>query len=231
MPYPPQKTSAPKTGTPRIVAVSPDDGSAIDLRNPAVAAILSWCVPGLGHIYQGRTHKGRIFMVAILATFLVGLMLGGGKVVYASWRPKEIRWAFVCQVGAGLVALPALIQSMHLNGVAHEPLWMGGFMAPPLASGQYVSRAYADRLVQADPDIVSEDFFDKPPLRQFRGDQLSIWHRQLGRWFEVGTLYTMLAGMLNVLVIYDAWAGPLGMPTDEDRKKTKGNGTSPPLHL
>jgi len=76
-------------GTPRIVAVSPDDGSAIDLRNPAVAAILSWCVPGLGQIYQGRTHKGRIFMVAILATFLVGLMLGGGKVVYASWRPKK----------------------------------------------------------------------------------------------------------------------------------------------
>ncbi|MFM8380081.1 MAG: DUF6677 family protein, partial [Planctomycetia bacterium] len=33
-----------------------------------------------------------------------------------------------------------------------------------------------------------------------------------------GTLYTMLAGMLNVLVVYDAWAGPLGTPTDEDRK-------------
>jgi hypothetical protein len=24
--------------------------------------------------------------------------------------------------------------------------------------------------------------------------------------------------MLNVLVIYDAWAGPLGTPTDADRK-------------
>ena len=35
---------------PRIVAVSPDDGSAIDLRNPALAALLSWCVPGLGQL-------------------------------------------------------------------------------------------------------------------------------------------------------------------------------------
>jgi hypothetical protein len=24
--------------------------------------------------------------------------------------------------------------------------------------------------------------------------------------------------MLNILVIYDAWAGPLGTPTDVDRK-------------
>ena len=206
---------------PRVVAVSPDDGSAIDLRNPALAALLSWCVPGLGQLYQGRTQKGRLFMGAILGTFLAGLWLGGGKVVYASWQPGDTRWAYVCQAGAGLVALPALVQSMQLNGVARQPLFGSGFMAPPLAPGQYVSRAYADRLISIDPDIDAENFFDKPPLRQFRIDQVSIWHRRFGRWFEIGTLYTMLAGMLNLLVIYDAWAGPLGTPTDDDRKAHK----------
>ena len=50
--------------TPRIVALSPDDGSTIDLRNPALAAVLSWAVPGLGQIYQGRTTKGGLFMAA-----------------------------------------------------------------------------------------------------------------------------------------------------------------------
>jgi hypothetical protein len=212
---------------PRIVAVSPDDGSAIDLRNPALAALLSWCVPGLGQMYQGRTLKGRLFMGAILGTFLLGLWLGGGRVVYASWRPAEARWPFVCQAGAGIVALPAVLQSMQLHGVAKQPLFCSFFMAPPLSPGQYVSRTYADRLVAADPDIDADDFFDKPPLRQFRGDQVSIWHRRLGRWFEIGTLYTMLAGMLNVLVIYDAWAGPLGTPTDEDRKALKRQTKNP----
>lgn len=207
-----------ETASARIVAVSPDDGSAIDLRNPALAALLSWCVPGLGQLYQGRTLKGRLFMGSILGTFLVGLWLGGGKVVYASWKPGDTRWAYVCQAGAGLVALPAAVQSMQLNGVGKEPLFGASFMAPPLAPGQYVSRSYADTLARTDPDIDAEDFFDKPPLRQFRADQVSIWHRRLGRWFEIGTLYTMLAGMLNVLVIYDAFAGPLGTPTDEDRK-------------
>lgn len=191
----------------KIEAISPDDDSMIDLRNPAVAAILSWLVPGLGQMYQGRRSKGILFMSAILGTFLVGLGCGGGKVVYASWKPGEARWAYVCQLGAGVISLPAAIQSMSLSGATKTPLF-GTWMAPPLQSGQYVSRSYAEKLIRG-PDIDADDFFDRPPLRQFRGDQLSMWHRRLGRWFEIGTLYTMLAGMLNILVIFDAWSGPL----------------------
>jgi hypothetical protein len=41
----------------RRVAISPDDGTAIDLRNPGLAAALSWLIPGLGQLYQGRTFK------------------------------------------------------------------------------------------------------------------------------------------------------------------------------
>ncbi|MFM8706815.1 MAG: DUF6677 family protein, partial [Planctomycetia bacterium] len=69
-----------------------------------------------------------------------------------------------------------------------------------------------------DPDIQADDFFDKPPLKQFLRDQLAQWHRRLGRFYEIGTLYTMLAGMLNLLVIYDAGAGPRG-PSEEEKKR------------
>ncbi len=202
----------------RVVAISPDGGPPIDLKNPWLAAILSWLLPGLGQIYQGRSFKGGLFMGTILGTFLAGLFMGGGKVVYASWRPGEVRWPYVCQAAAGLVAMPAVIQSMGLQGSSREPP-LGTFMAPPLGPGQFVSVRYADQLAATDPDIAPDDFFDKPPLRQFKGDELSLWHRRLGRWFEIGTLYTMLAGMLNILVVYDALSGPLGMPTDEDRRK------------
>ena len=210
--------SQPDTTSPRFVAISPDDGSVIDLRNPALAALLSWAVPGLGQLYQGRTTKGGLFMATILATFVAGLWLGGGKVVYASWKPTDTRWAYVCQAGAGLVALPALVQSAQLMGAARQPLFASGFMAPPLSPGQYVSRAYAERLARTDPDVRADDFFDKPPLKQFRRDQLAAWHRRLGRFFEIGTLYTMLAGMLNLLVVYDAWAGPIG-PNEQERRR------------
>lgn len=222
---------------PRIVAISPDDGSAIDLRNPALAALLSWAVPGLGQIYQGRTTKGSLFMAAILATFVFGLWLGGGKVVYASWaddapgggrRPilKLLIQPFVCQAAAGIVSLPALVQSVQLSGPMKQPFVLGGgilpvgFMAPPLVPGQEISRVYADRLVRHDPDVAADDFFDSGPSKQFRRDQLANWHRRLGRFFEIGTLYTMLAGMLNLLVIYDAWAGPFGASEEEQRRRS-----------
>jgi hypothetical protein len=37
-------------------------------------------------------------------------------------------------------------------------------------------------------------------------------NRLLPRYFEMGTVYTMIAGLLNVLAIYDACCGPV--PTE-----------------
>lgn len=213
----------------RIVAVSSDDGALVDLRSPAVAAALSWLVPGLGQLYQGRRLKGALFMAALVPTFLAGMWIGGGRVVYASWKPGEKRWPFVCQAGIGAAAIPALVQAWRLNGPAKEPLLKSQFLAPPLARGQVVSPGYAARLVEVDPDLDQEDFRPLPPWRQFRpypgpgaldrrpADQVSIWQTRLGRFFEIGTLYTMIAGMLNLLVAYDAWSGPMRASADEDK--------------
>lgn len=206
-------SSAARVGTaapPRIVAVSPDDGSAIDLRNPAVAAVLGWLVPGLGHLYQGRTLKGWLFMATLLATFFGGWWLGGGRVVYWMWQPGDRRVAFIGQAGIGIAAIPAVVQARLLEGPRREPFAASQWFAPPVRMRQYVSARYAARLVATEPAIEADDFFDRPPLKQFRGDQLAIWQFQLGRLFDIGTLYTMLAGMLNMLVVFDAWAGPMG---------------------
>jgi hypothetical protein len=201
------------------VAVSPDDGSAIDLRNPLLAAVLGWLVPGLGHLYQGRVFKGRLFLATILGTFLLGWWIGAGRVVFHEWRPADKRLAFVGQAGIGLAAIPAFIQSRLLNGPARQPFGCSQWFAPPVRNGQYVSARYAARLVASEPAIVADDFFDRPPLKQFRGDELAIWQYQLGRAFDIGTLYTMLAGMLNILVVFDAWAGPMG-PGESKKKQS-----------
>jgi len=221
---PPRATGERRIG--RIVALCPDDGRAIPLRSPGVAALLSWFLPGLGQLYQGRRFKGGLFMGVILFTLVVGMWLGGGRVVYASWVPRSIapgrpllaridRWSFLCQAGVGCVALPALVQTASLHGARQEPFFPGGFLTPPLVPRQTVSRAYAERLVRSDPGIERDDFADRPPLRESRFDQVSLWHRRLGRWFDIGTLWTMLAGMLNLLVVYDAWAGPMGAENRE----------------
>jgi len=170
------------------------------LRDPAVAAVLAWLWPGAGHLYQRRTGKGLLFMICILGTYFFGLALGEGKVVYASWNQVDRRWQYPLQLGMGLPAFPAIVQNMMVRR-GKEPLW-GGVMAPP--------REY--RLPEENRVV----------------NELSDWHKTLNMRFELGTLYTMVAGLLNVLAIWDAFGGPVvsepgkperGPPGDDKNKK------------
>jgi hypothetical protein len=198
----------------RAFAISPDDGSVIDLRVPAVAALLSWLVPGLGQLYQGRRLKGLLFMGSLLAVLVAGMVLGGGRVAYWLWTPGERRLAFVGQAGIGLVALPAVLQASRLAGPAHDTYFGSGLFAPPLRPGQLVSAPCAARVARADPGMTFDPVAGTS-LARCRSDQLSAWHRRLGRFFDIGTLYTVLAGMLNILVVYDAFSGPLREPRED----------------
>jgi hypothetical protein len=176
----------------------------IDLRNPVVAGVLAWLCPGAGHLYQRRYAKGVLFMVCILGTYFFGLSLGGGHVVYASLAKDDVRWHYFCQVAVGAPALPALLQTYHMRDrndanklpdERNKPLF-GGIMAPP--RGVTTS--------------------DHPEAIQ--NDELAQWHRVYHSYFELGTLYTMIAGLLNVLAIYDAVGGPV-LVAEEDREKQK----------
>lgn len=166
----------------------------IDLRNPALAALLAWLWPGAGHIYQRRYAKGVLFMTCILSTWFFGLTLGGGHVVYASWNKNDHRWQYICQLGVGAPAFPALAQAqLAKNG--QQP-WLNGFMAPPR-------------------NVLG----DNASAWELRDDELAQWHLDYHSYFELGTLYTMIAGLLNVLAIYDAGAGPMIVPVDEKKDK------------
>jgi hypothetical protein len=115
-------------------------------------------------------------------------MLGEGKVVYASLPGQEPwRWQYYCQLGVGLPAMPALMQR-RLVSQNRQPMF-DGFMAPPLDTPQ----SWKD-----DSGGVS-----KQP------NQLAEWTVAMHPRFEIGTVYTVIAGLLNVLVICDAYAGPL----------------------
>jgi hypothetical protein len=59
-----------------------------------------------------------------------------------------------------------------------------------------------------------------PPVIEFNRDDLADWHRTYHLYFELGTLYTMIAGLLNVLAIYDAYGGPvIVVPEEEESEK------------
>jgi len=176
----------------------PGDAIEIDLRQPWIAALLAWALPGLGHIYQGRTGKGILFFVCVLGTFFYGLYLGGGKVVYAAtnWE-QQFRWQYLCQLGVGLPSAPMLIQRGRVNS-NKPPLW-NGFMAPP--KNGPISPASDDSGKEAQ-----------------QPNELAQWIITHHPFFELGTVYTVVAGLLNVLVICDAAGGPLIIRAASDKK-------------
>lgn len=149
----------------------------VDLRSPGWAALLAWLIPGAGHYYQRRYGKAAVFAVCVLGTYFYGLAIGGGHVVYASWNRNDFRWQYVCQLGVGVPAMPALAQSRRV--MRHKEPLVADVLAPP-----------------------------RQPVDPNNHDHLADWHLELSWRFDLGTLYTMVAGLMNILAVFDAYSGP-----------------------
>src|SRR5436190_1182950 len=95
-----------------------------------LAGVLSYLVPGLGQIYQGRTGKGILFLVGIYGLFFYGMFLGKWHNVYlpqavehpgtdariSLTRDFFARPQFLGQFWTGVVAWPAIVQYVTYDG-------------------------------------------------------------------------------------------------------------------
>jgi hypothetical protein len=166
---------------------TPASEPPIELKDPFIAGVLAWLIPGLGHFYQGRNAKGALFSICILGTFLYGLYLGGssqlgwGRAVYFTFDDKDWRLPWLCQIGIGLPTVPMTLLQYKLGD---HPI-LHGFMAPPAPDGG-----------------------------QGGNPSLATIQRQLPHYFELGTVFTMIAGLLNILAVYDACCGPVVAPAE-----------------
>ncbi len=72
----------------------------VQLTNPTLISIAAWLVPGAGHLWQGRTQKGAVFLVAIPLMFATGLWLDGRLFPFEPSQPLVALAAFA-SVGNG----------------------------------------------------------------------------------------------------------------------------------
>ncbi len=167
-----------------------------------LAGLLSYLIPGLGQIVQGRVSKGIFFAVVLLSMFHVGLALGNWRNVYLPTKedaskakarmgsPRSVgQWAldrhfsFAGQVWIGVAAWPAVWQ------------YMGGPYQDPQ------NRFWVN--YQREPGVWNEN------SGNYNFDALNAQVRSAeNKDLDVGLIYTLAAGLLNLLVIYDAAAGP-----------------------
>lgn len=148
-----------------------------------VAGLLSYLIPGLGQLTQGRVRKGLLYLICLYSLFFYGMYLGKGENVYLpdnhpddrgiSRLASDIytRFQFVGQFPIGMVAWPAVYQYYTYDSRDQSPPMKGWMRAPSM-------------------------------------ERINELQRDGDKTWDLGWVYTVIAGVLNVLVIYDALAGP-----------------------
>jgi len=68
---------------------------------PAVVYLVSWLVPGAGHLMQGRRQKGVIFFLALPLMFAIGLWLEG-RLAPFNFSDPLVGLAAIANLGMGV---------------------------------------------------------------------------------------------------------------------------------
>jgi hypothetical protein len=77
-----------------------------------LVCLAAWAVPGAGHLWLGRRQKGLVFLIALPAMFIIGLLLHGRIFPFDLSEPlvalaaaadlgSALPWAIARAVGAG----------------------------------------------------------------------------------------------------------------------------------
>lgn len=195
-------------------ASSPHALSLPDRPSDPTAAVLSYLIPGLGQIYQGRIGKGILFFLCIYTLFFTGVYLGSGTVHLKHGEDTE-----TYSVSSNVYLpdtyeqnnpfnLPRLAANLYNRPQFAGQFWVGIAAWP--AVWQYVN--YDRKQENGDPILGN---FQRTPSEA----ALNAVHTSGDKLLELAWVFTVIAGVLNIMVIYDALAGPAFLPADMEEDK------------
>lgn len=166
-----------------------DDADRSNAVPAPLVALCGWLVPGLGYALIGQRARAVVAGGAIVLTFLLGLLIGGVRVVDvpgydASGSRKPVR-----NTNGLAVADSWALKAAPFDELLNKPWYIAQTLVGPingLATWGSLSAAAGGH------------------------------HTSTARLFDIGTLYTAVAGMLNLLVILDATYRSTRPPEAED---------------
>jgi TM2 domain-containing membrane protein YozV len=192
----------PQPATPPVRSPSP-------VRPDLFAAVLSYLVPGLGQIYQGRVGKGLLFLVSLYGLFFYGMWLGQWSNVFiADTAARNPAWR-----------LPVWATNLYNRPHFAGQFWIGVAAWPAVWHYTHDPANQARGPINNRPDFIAK--FEAAPSE----DELNELQRDGDKHWDLGWVYTVIAGVLNVLVIYDALAGPAFGPEAEAGKSAEPKAT------
>jgi len=95
--------------------------------DPTVATLLTWLVPGAGHLYVGKVHLAVVGFLVIEALYLAGVLLSQG--MFLEYLPPEMRGRFAAALTPEAGNLGALLLHVRQYGFGATeprpwPAWM-----------------------------------------------------------------------------------------------------------
>lgn len=124
----------------------------VNLKDPWLAALLGWLVPGLGHLYQRRYFKAVVYSVCLIGLWVWGMQISGWRINQAPTNrpgvPRGKTFSFLAQAGVGAPAIYAWYQSRRYNNGAGQPVTSlpgDGELTAPFEGTLYRQQAGEDR--------------------------------------------------------------------------------------
>ena len=189
VPPPPPPPPPPPTGpdSPQAGPLPPLPPVKLDW----IAMLLSFLIPGLGQVYQGRIGKGLLFFAGLYTLFFYGMWMGQWRNV---WLPDAADLPEVEIAGQRLDGT--------MKALAYRPQFAGQFWIGTASWPAVVQFVNHDK---AKPNGPVFGTFQRTPSEE----ELNNLQRDGNKRWDLGWVYTVIAGVLNLLVIYDALAGPM----------------------
>jgi hypothetical protein len=171
------------------------------------AGALSYLIPGMGQVSQGRVAKGIFFLVSIYGLFFYGMYLGSWKNVYLpDTADKTNPWN-----------LPRPLANIYNRPQFAGQFWIGVAAWP--AVWQYNTYNAAN----------AQDKLLKTIERQPSEKDLNDLERDGDKTRDLGWVLTVIAGVLNIMVMYDAVAGPAFRATQNPSKEADAHAAAAPV--
>jgi hypothetical protein len=180
----------------------PSNNLLLPPRSSLLAGVLSYLVPGLGQIYQGRVGKGILFLVCLYGLFFTGMALGDWKNVYLPDMAREANDGRPWENNAWKLPRPLTF----LANVYNRPHFAGQFWIG-IAAWPAIWQ-YNNMPVPSQETAPFWHDFERGPRSLQDEEAMNTFLRNSDKTPDLGWVYTVIAGVLNVLVIYDAFAGP-----------------------
>lgn len=155
---------------------------------PPLIAAAGWVLPGLGHLLLGQRLRAATVGVMILALFVLGLLIGGVRVLEVPGYTADGRPIVVTPRGLSAVRGaegPWVMRSHPISELRQKPWSIAQVLIGPVGLAGMAWSVWA-----SDP---SNGALGEAPAAQSHA-----------RVNEIGVLYTAVAGMLNLLAIIDA---------------------------